>query len=69
MPKTQRPMIDLAKLRVLDPKALREYLGDGNFGGYYQRSDDEMRALWQVAVEQTRSLLTGEWGNDGRVRS
>jgi creatinine amidohydrolase len=69
MPKTQRPMIDLAKLRVLDPKALREYLGDGNFGGYYQRSDEELLALWQVAVEETRSLLTGEWGNDGRVRS
>ena len=34
-----------------------QYLGDGNFGGLYQRSDDEMLALWQVAVDETRALL------------
>ena len=62
MPKTQRPMVDLACVRALDPVALRAYLGDGNYGGYYQRSDEEMLALWQVAVEETRSLLTGSWG-------
>ena len=40
-----------------------QYLGDGNFGGLYQRPDDEMLALWQVAVEETRALLTGSWGD------
>ncbi len=45
------------------PVALRAYLGDGNFGGMYQRSDEELLALWQVAVEETRGLLTGSWGN------
>ena len=29
----QRPMVDLARVRALDPVALRQYLGDGNFGG------------------------------------
>jgi creatinine amidohydrolase len=61
LPSAQRPMIDLATVRLLDPVALRKYLGDGNYGGMYQRSDDEMLALWQVAVDETRSLLTGSW--------
>ena len=43
------------------PERLRAYLGDGNFGGYYQRPDDDMLALWQVAVEETRELLQGPW--------
>jgi creatinine amidohydrolase len=63
MPGTQHPMVDLARVRVLDPVALRRYLGDGNFGGIYQRSDDEMLALWQIAVDETRGLLTGSWGD------
>jgi creatinine amidohydrolase len=63
MPVTARPMVDLARVRALDPVALRQYLGDGNFGGLYQRSDDEMLALWQTAVDETRALLTGAWGN------
>ena len=62
LPSTQRPMVDLARVRALDPEALRAYLGDGNYGGRYQRSDDDMLALWEVAVDETRSLLTGPWG-------
>lgn len=50
-------MVDLAKVRMLDPKGMREYIGDGNYGGVYQRSDDEMLALWQVAVDETRELI------------
>jgi creatinine amidohydrolase len=62
-PATQRPMVDLARVRALDPVALRAYLGDGNYGGLYQRPDADMLALWQVAVEETRALLAGSWGN------
>jgi creatinine amidohydrolase len=58
-------MVDVSRVRILDPVALRAYLGDGNFGGRYQRADDEMLALWQVAVEETRALLTGTWGTGG----
>ena len=63
LPSAQRQMVDLSKVRLLDPVALRGYLGDGNYGGVYQRSDDEMTALWQVAVDETRALLTGSWGD------
>ena len=62
VPANQRPMVDLATVRLLDPPALRRYLGDGNYGGVYQRADAEMLALWRVAVDETRSLLTGSWG-------
>jgi creatinine amidohydrolase len=61
MPDDQKPMIDFAMLRLLAPEALRAYLGDGNFGGYYQRADEDMLAIWQVAVEETRALLERPW--------
>jgi creatinine amidohydrolase len=61
-PPTQRkPMIDMNRMRVMDPKALREYLGDGNFGGHYQKPDEDMLALWAVAVAETRELLEDGW--------
>jgi len=59
MPASTRAMIDHAHLRTLDPAGVRAYIGDGNFGGRYQRSDDEMHAIWEVAVAETRALLTG----------
>jgi creatinine amidohydrolase len=60
-PTQQKPMIDLARLRLMAPAALRAYLGDGNFGGYYERSDEDMLAIWDVAVKETRTLLEGPW--------
>jgi creatinine amidohydrolase len=61
MPAEQKPMIDFATMRLLDPKALRAYLGDGNFGGRYQRPDEDMLAIWQIAIEETQALLEGPW--------
>jgi creatinine amidohydrolase len=63
MPMVQRPMVDIARVRALDPMSLRAYIGDGNYGGLYQRSDEDMLALWKVAVDETRALLTGSWGD------
>jgi creatinine amidohydrolase len=60
-PEGQKPMTDLERLRLLDPAEVRETLGDGNFGGVYQRSDEEMLAIWRIAVEETRALLEGPW--------
>jgi creatinine amidohydrolase len=62
-PAVQRAMVDLARVCTLDPIALRQYLGDGNYGGFYERPDDDMHAIWRVAVEETRALLTGSWGD------
>lgn len=40
---------------------MRAVYGDGNYGGYYRRPDDEMLALWEVAVAETRALITEGW--------
>jgi creatinine amidohydrolase len=60
-PTQRKPMIDLARMRFMDPTQVRAYLGDGNFGGYYERPDDEMQAIWDVAVAETRALMEGPW--------
>jgi creatinine amidohydrolase len=54
-------MIDYEKMRIVDAKGVRALLGDGNFGGYYERSDEEMDALWAVAVEETRTVIDSNW--------
>jgi creatinine amidohydrolase len=50
-------------VRLLDPVALKGYIGDGNYGGLYERPDADVLAIWQVAVEETRALLAGLWGS------
>ena len=40
---------------------MRDFFGDGNFGGYYQRPDAEMLALWAVAIDETRALIEEGW--------
>ena len=57
MPNKQKPMSDLEHLRQLDARSLRDYLKDGNYGGRYQREDDEMMKIWRTGVAETRELL------------
>ena len=61
LPEKPKAMADLAYLRTLGPTELRSYLGDGNYGGRYERSDEDMLAIWQVAVAETRELLAEGW--------
>ncbi len=56
-----KPMTDLDTLRSLPPEGVRRLLGDGNFGGMYQRPDEEMQAIWDVAVAETRALMEDGW--------
>jgi creatinine amidohydrolase len=60
-PDMRKPLVDSERLRLMNPQQARDYLGDGNFGGYYKRSDDEMQALWDVAVKETRAVIEGPW--------
>src|SRR5438874_13763861 len=57
VPAKQKPMSDFDYLRQLDPRSLRDYLKDGNYGGHYQRDDEEMMKIWRIGVEETRQLL------------
>ena len=36
-------------------------LGDGNYGGEYQRPDEEMMDIWSAGVEETCHLLDNVW--------
>ncbi len=61
LPTQQKPMTDLVAMRAMDPAQTRKLLGDGNFGGYYQRGDAEMQELWDTGVAETRALMQGPW--------
>jgi creatinine amidohydrolase len=45
----------------LSPGRFREVIGDGSMGGYYARPDDEVLAMWAIAVEETREVLIEGW--------
>ncbi len=62
VPDTQKPMVNVPRLRELPPEGVRATIGDGNYGGLYQRSDEEMLSIWKEAVEETRELLERPWG-------
>ena len=61
MPATQKPMMSIDRFQQLDPVAKKELLGDGNYGGLYQRSDEDMLAIWRVAVDETRAVVSDGW--------
>lgn len=61
VPDVQKPAVDVAGAAHLGPAAIRERLGDGNFAGRYARSDDEMFAIWRIAVEETRAVMASGW--------
>lgn len=61
VPEHQKSMVDSTHLKQLDPISARAYASDGNYGGVYQRSDEEMLALWQVGVEETRVVIDEGW--------
>jgi len=40
-----------------NPRTWREALGDGSFGGLYQRSEQDERRVWDAAVQAIRARL------------
>jgi creatinine amidohydrolase len=40
---------------------VRELLGDGSYGGFYERPDADVMRLWEAGVAETRALLEGGW--------
>ena len=61
VPDEAKPLTDLDWLMTLSPEKTRAALADGNMGGFYQRADDEMLAIWRAAVDETLALLEGGW--------
>ncbi len=60
-PAGEKPVVDMALLKASPPEKVRKILGDGAFGGPWQRHDHEMLALWDVGVQEVRAALDGPW--------
>jgi len=60
-PESRKTPPDRAGKARLVGEELRTALGDGSLGGVYQRSDDDMMAIWKVGVQETRALLETGW--------
>lgn len=61
MPRGAKEPIDRDRMALMTPAEVRDYLGDGNMAGAYQRSDEDMSAVWETAVAETRRALDGPW--------
>lgn len=61
MPQGEKPAVDYARLQMANPAEVRQLIGDGNYHGRYERSDNEMMALWSVAVDETREVIERGW--------
>ena len=61
MPSEQKPFVDFDKLRDRNAAGVRQVIGDGNYGGVYQKPEPDTDRLWSIAVEETRALLEGDW--------
>lgn len=61
LPDRRKEPIERDVMALKNPVEVRNYLGDGNFAGVYQRSDEEMMAIWEVAVAEVRAAIEGPW--------
>jgi creatinine amidohydrolase len=55
------PAPDMALMRASNPAEVRAMLGDGAFGGPYQKDDATMAKLWAAGVAEVREALEGPW--------
>jgi creatinine amidohydrolase len=60
-PGGRKPIADWEGMRDADPAEIRRALGDGSFGGLYERPDEDVLRVWQAGVEEVRELLTNGW--------
>jgi creatinine amidohydrolase len=56
-----KPRADFARLARLPADQKRVLLEEGNYHGLFQRPDEDMLAIWDVAVAETRALLQEDW--------
>lgn len=63
-PEGEKTPVDMALMKASAPAQVREMLGDGSFGGRWQRPDAEMQAIWDIGVAETRAALEGPWAEN-----
>jgi len=55
VPAEEKPVPEIDEFA--EPARVRQILGDGTFGGAYERPDEDMLRLWSVAVAEVRGLI------------
>lgn len=60
-PAGDKGALDRDLLKASPPHGVRKILGDGSFGGAYQKPDETMLDLWRTGVDETREHLEGPW--------
>jgi creatinine amidohydrolase len=66
LPGVRLPTEHKARLDVrrdVPPREIRAQIGDGSFGGWYERPDEEMLRIWQAGVDEARELLESSWNS------
>ena len=61
LPDEAKALVDVNRLFQRDAAAVRELIGDGSFGGRYERPEADLERVWSAAVEETRALLEDGW--------
>ncbi len=61
LPDRHKDPVDLGGRDDVSLSQIKEVLGDGSFGGWYERPPEVVQALWEIAVDETRDLLEHGW--------
>ena len=61
LPQEHKAPVDLPDREEVSLQRSREIMGDGSFGGWYERPAEEMEEIWSVAIEETRGKLESGW--------
>jgi creatinine amidohydrolase len=60
-PLGKKPPADIARMRELAPAEVRELLGDGSLGGFYERPDEDVLRVWAAGVAEVRDVIENGW--------
>ncbi|MFB2831910.1 creatininase family protein [Aeromonas jandaei] len=61
LPEGEKAALQVSRLAQLPASEVKKYIGDGNYGGEYQRSDEDMLQIWEIAKCETMALLENGW--------
>lgn len=61
IPNFKKERIDFHATARVDAWRKRERIAEGNYQGVFQRPDEEMLAIWEVAVQETREEIENGW--------
>lgn len=64
-PSKPKPVVEFAKFKQPLPTAVEALLGDGSYGGDYEKDAVTMERIWQTAVEEAVSTFETIWCSNG----